>query len=252
MNIIKIYNQYRTYIKAAIIVIIVLVAGVVYYCKQSNTSADKQNGKYALKQEASSVKDVDNVDNSTGVKDSETVQDDTDSAAIDISQRAEYGKTDADSKEGLIYVYLYGEVNNPGVVACSMDSRIYEVVQLCGGYTSDADVAKINPVQKVSDGQKIYIPKFGEEYNQEIYDDGISNTVSPYQESGNQSVNSRININTASKEQLVTLPGIGESRAGDIISYRSKHGSFKSIDDIKNVPGIKDGAFSKIKDYICV
>ena len=51
MNIIKIYNQYRTYIKAAIIVIIVLVAGVVYYCKQSNTSADKQNGKYSLKQE---------------------------------------------------------------------------------------------------------------------------------------------------------------------------------------------------------
>ena len=64
--------------------------------------------------------------------------------------------------------------------------------------------------------------------------------------------NTRININTAAEEQLVTVPGIGTSRAEDIISYRSKNGSFKSIEDIKKVPGIKDGAFAKIKDYICV
>lgn len=251
MNIVKIYDKYRMYIKAAIIVIVIFAAGVLYCCKQSDTSTDKPNGRYALKQEVSSVKDVDSVDDSAGVNDSGIARDDTD-GSIDISQREEYGKTGTDSEESLIYVYLYGEVNNPGVVACRMDSRVYEIVQLCGGYTTDADVARINPVQRISDGQKIYIPKIGEEYSQDMYGDSSSHIDSMYSESDNKSANDRININTASKEQLVTLPGIGDSRAGDIISYRSKHGSFKSIEDIKNVPGIKDGAFSKIKDYICV
>ena len=157
----------------------------------------------------------------------------------------------------LIYVYVYGEVNNPGVVGCKKDSRVYEVVELCGGYTEDANESCINPVRKVSDGEKIYIPYVGEDYSQGIYDDDSYKVsqeyaASSYGDYGASQQNTRININTAAKEQLVTLPGIGTSRAEDIISYRSKNGSFKSIEDIKKVPGIKDGAFAKIKDYICV
>ena len=148
------------------------------------------------------------------------------------------------------------KINNPGVVGCKKDSRVYEVVELCGGYTANANESCINPVRKVSDGEKIYIPYVGEDYSQGIYDDSYKASqeyaASLYGDYGASQQNTRININTAAKEQLVTLPGIGTSRAEDIISYRSKNGSFKSIEDIKNVPGIKDGAFAKIKDYICV
>ena len=92
---------------------------------------------------------------------------------------------------------------------------------------------------------KIYIPYIGEEYKSEYQ-------VTSVYEGTKSQTGGLININTATKEQLVTLPGIGESRAEDIIRYRSEQGSFKSIEDIKNVSGIKDGAFGKIKDYICV
>ena len=90
------------------------------------------------------------------------------------------------------------------------------------------------------------------QYDDDSYKASQEYAASLYGDYGVSQQNTRININTAAKEQLVTLPGIGTSRAEDIISYRSKNGSFKSIEDIKNVPGIKDGAFAKIKDYICV
>ena len=226
MNIIKLYNQYKTYIRCFAVAIIVLVTGALYY-GMHGSGKDKSGADRA----------------SVSIVDSDSL----DAAVLRGTQ---------EDKE-LIYVYVYGEVNNPGVVGCKKDSRVYEVVELCGGYTANADESCINPVRKVSDGEKIYIPYVGEDYSQGIYDDDSYKTSQEYAASlygdyGASQQNTRININTAAKEQLVTLPGIGTSRAEDIISYRSKNGSFKSIEDIKNVPGIKEGAFAKIKDYICV
>lgn len=233
MNIIKLYNQYKTYIRCFAAAIIVLVTGALYYGMHG--SGKDKSGADIYTASRHEVSSQDGVSASDSDSDSAVVSG-VDSDSLDAAVLR-----DTQEDKELIYVYVYGEVNSPGVVGCKKDSRVYEVVELCGGYTAAANESCINPVRKVSDGEKIYIPYVGEDYSQGIYDDY-----------GASQQNTRININTAAKEQLVTLPGIGASRAEDIISYRSKNGSFKSIEDIKNVPGIKDGAFAKIKDYICV
>ncbi len=134
-----------------------------------------------------------------------------------------------------IYVYVCGCVNNPGIVCVSEGDRIYQAVELAGGMSADADINAVNQADYVADGQKIYIPAVGEDYiPQEENAGGL------------------ININTADSGTLTTLPGIGESRAEAIISYRNTNGPFGTIEDIMNVAGIKEAAFEKIKEYICV
>ena len=137
----------------------------------------------------------------------------------------------------LIYVYVCGQVNKPGIVELRKGARIFEAIEGAGGITENGNPDAINQAKSVLDGQMIYIPMIGEEY-----------TTESYEEQGDKLVN----INTAGVSELTTLPGIGESRANDIISYRDSNGGFKRIEDIMNVPGIKEAAFSRIKDYIKV
>ena len=139
-----------------------------------------------------------------------------------------------------IYVHICGAVINPGVYQVPAGTRVYQVLELAGGSSDDAYLSGINLADKLADGQKVYIPAEGENA------EGILST-----DSGDvQSV--MININTASEAELMTLPGIGQSRAKDIINYRVKNGLFESIDDIMKVSGIKEAAFEKIKDLIKV
>ncbi len=136
----------------------------------------------------------------------------------------------------MIYVYVTGKVITPGVYELPIDSRIYVAIELAGGLANDADEKSINMAQKLKDGDHIHVYAIGESYTLDTSDDG----------------NSLININTATKEQLMTLSGIGESRAESIITYRDTVGAFLSIEDIMNVSGIKEAAFEKIKDNISV
>ena len=139
-----------------------------------------------------------------------------------------------------IYVHICGAVINPGVYQVPAGTRVYQALELSGGSSDDAYLSGINLADKLADGQKVYIPSEGENA------EGILST-----DSGDvQSV--MININTASEAELMTLPGIGQSRAKDIINYRVKNGLFESIDDIMKVSGIKEAAFEKIKDLIKV
>jgi competence protein ComEA len=138
------------------------------------------------------------------------------------------------AKERLIYVYVCGCVNNPGVIGVKEGSRIVDVIAKAGGMTEEADTNALNQAEPVVDGQKVYVPIKGEK---------VSNSSSGQ---------GKVNINTAGESELMTLPGIGESKAKAIISYRKESGGFKSIEDIMNIPGIKTSAFSKIKEYICV
>ena len=139
-----------------------------------------------------------------------------------------------------IYVHICGAVINPGVYQVPAVTRVYQALELAGGSSDDAYLSGINLADKLADGQKVYIPSEGENA------EGILST-----DSGDvQSV--MININTASEAELMTLPGIGQSRAKDIINYRVKNGLFESIDDIMKVSGIKEAAFEKIKDLIKV
>lgn len=144
--------------------------------------------------------------------------------------------------EDRIGVYISGEVKNTGVYYLKKDSRITDLINICGGLTEEADVSKINPAQKLNDSDKIIIPKKEENLNMESIEDTNESDIN---------VQEKININTATKDELTSLNGIGEATANKIINYRNKN-KFQEIEDIMNVPGIGESKFNNIKDYICV
>ncbi len=134
----------------------------------------------------------------------------------------------------MIKVYICGAVAEPGVVALKEDGRIIDAVLLAGGMTEDADETDVNLAARLKDGEMIYVPTKEE--------------TSRRKEAQDKEV--LIDINTADKAGLCTLPGIGESKAEDILTYREKNGAFQSIEDIMKVPGIKESLFEKIKEKI--
>ena len=153
------------------------------------------------------------------------------------------------SEKSGVYVYICGEVVNPGVYELSEDSRIYEAVDAAGGFTENAARESINLASKVSDGMQITI------YNKEEAASLPAGGTSAGKNSGQDQMSessSLVNLNTATKEELMTLKGIGESKAEDIIRYREKSGGFKKIEDIMKISGIKEAGFQKIKDSITV
>lgn len=141
------------------------------------------------------------------------------------------------------YVYVCGAVKNPGVYSLSPGSRIYQAISLAGGLREDASEDSINQAEEVADGQMIKILTVEEAQTSVAQTDAGEGTK---EEDG------RVNLNTASADELMTLPGIGESKAMSILSYREERGGFGSIEELKNITGIKEGVYSKIKDYITV
>ena len=142
-----------------------------------------------------------------------------------------------------ILVHVSGCVKNDGVVKLKENSRINDAIEAAGGLTNEADLTNINLAYILEDGEKIYIPKKGEE----LENNSIASTISSDTSSTN-----KININKAGQGELETIPGIGPSTALKIIDYREKNGKFSSIEDIKNVSGIGDAKFENMKDFICV
>ena len=137
-----------------------------------------------------------------------------------------------------IFVYVCGCVANPAVYELKADMRVYEAIELAGGFSQDADAAALNLAENMTDGQKIYVPSVGEQ---------VSSAGEP--DTGQSSL---INLNTATKEQLMTLSGIGEAKADSILSFREEQGAFSAIEDIMKIEGIKEGVFNKIKNDITV
>ncbi len=160
------------------------------------------------------------------------------------------GEPDADSsEEEPLFVYVHGAVAHPGVYTLKPGSRVFEAVEAAGGATGELPVAGLNQAAKLADGQEIYLPTQEEIQEGKTAGFFITQGTGGAEGSGGGGL---VNINTASRDELMSLNGIGESRAGDIIDYREKNGGFKTIEEIKNVPGIKEGMFSKIKDEITV
>ena len=139
-----------------------------------------------------------------------------------------------------IFVFVCGAVVNPGVVELPAGSRAADALEKAGGFAENADVNYVNLASVVSDGQKIYFPEIGEDMSEETAPEGT--------EAGEN----RININTAGKEALCTLPGIGDAKAEAIIAYRNENGAFLKPEDIMNVSGIGESLYEKIKTRICV
>lgn len=150
-------------------------------------------------------------------------------------------------EQSTLFVHICGEVVKPGVYELPEESRIYEAVEAAGGFTEAASQSYVNLAQVLEDGCKIEIPALGEEPTADASGGVSGMTV----ESGTEQ-NTLVDINTATKTELCSLPGIGESRAESILSYREKNGGFAKIEDIMKVEGIKEGMFEKMKDMICV
>ncbi len=144
-------------------------------------------------------------------------------------------------------VHVCGAVERPGVYELPQGSRIYQAIECAGGLSNEADPNYLNQADFVSDGEKVYVPTREEVAEM---DSPLQNVVTQSGETGVPS--GLVNLNTASEEQLCTLPGIGSSKARSIIAYREEHGSFDRIESVMNVAGIKDGLFQKIKAYITV
>ena len=143
-----------------------------------------------------------------------------------------------DKHDEKIFVDVKGAVKHPGVFETTKDKRVKDLIEEAGGLLDDADTSTLNLSQRVKDQMVIYVLKHGEKPKQ-ISDGGSS--------SSNTDV---ININTANKEQLMKISGVGKTKAEAIISYREKNGDFKKKEDITKVRGIGKATFDKIKDKI--
>ena len=157
---------------------------------------------------------------------------------------AEIRNADSDT----VLVHICGEVQTPGVYELTADSRICDVLLLAGGFTTNADTEAINMAAGIEDGMQIVIPA---ETDRTSETTGNSSDRTGETAAG-KTESQLVNINTADKETLMSLPGIGAGKAEAVIAYREAGGIFKDIKDIMLVDGIKEGVYAKIKDKICV
>ena len=189
----------------------------------------------------------------------------------DVEEKIEEGTENVEDFENevindneKIYVYITGEVNNPGIVVLPIGSRIVDAIDCAGGITQKADIMKVNLVYMLQDGMKVNIPSSIELKNNpnfeyitmssgdEKNDSNIKNATTVDTKSESAFKVSNVNINIATQTELETLPGIGPSLALKIINYRKENGKFKSIEELKNVSGIGDNKYDEIKKYIYV
>lgn len=155
--------------------------------------------------------------------------------------------SETEAMDPAFVVHVCGEVANPGIYEFPAGSRIYEAVKAAGGFTENAAEESVNLASPIEDGVQIRI------YSKEEAET-LAAGAAPFDgfEASGEGKEPVVNLNTATKEELMTLSGIGESRAEDIIRYREENGGFQNIEDIMKVSGIKDAAFQKIKDRITV
>ena len=155
------------------------------------------------------------------------------------SDRIDNEEKNDDKQDEKIFVDVKGAVKNPGVFETTKDKRIKDLIDVAGGLLDDADTSTLNLSQKVKDQMVIYVLKHGEKPKQMSEIDTTSSS------SGDV-----ININTANKEQLMKISGVGKTKAEAIIEHREKNGDFKKKEDITKVRGIGKATFEKIKDKI--
>lgn len=167
--------------------------------------------------------------------------------AVEIQKKEEQEKkrekkTEKKSEKKIL-VHVCGEVINPGVYEVEAGGRIWEAIRLAGGFTQEADQDYLNQAKEIRDGEKLYVPGRQE-----------AAALSSGEEAGSLSASGPegININRASKEDLMKLDGIGEAKAEAILTYRQEQGGFQRVEEIKEVSGIGEGVFQKIKGRIQV
>ena len=209
-------------------------------------------------------------EDSTGLEIVEDISGNKSGSIVDI--KSSTAETDKDSpkeaksdnlkKEGLqgneklkenqkIFIHICGAVKNEGVYQVEADARVVDVIRAAGGLTKEAASSGINQAKQLEDGMQVYVPTKKEVSKAGTQIPGLQKEDLQNSASVN-SQNSAININTATKEELMKLKGVGEAKAVLIITYRENNGGFKEITDLMKIKGIKQKFFDKIKDNICV
>ena len=184
------------------------------------------------------------LDGQDTVSESET-QDDTqagndateDLAEAKISAEAELSEMPVETEPEMIFVDVCGAVMNPGVYELDGSSRVFQAIEAAGGFLPEAAASAVNQAQPVSDGQQIYVP------TQEEAEEGALPAAIQPADPGSE---------TTDANGVKSLSGIGDAKAQAILTYREEHGFFSSIEEIMQVPGIKESTFSAIKDKIAV
>lgn len=156
----------------------------------------------------------------------------SDEAEVLVMEEAQVETEIVEEEQKTIFVYVCGAVLNEGVYELPEGSRGYEAIKMAGGFTDVAVTTAVNQAAVLQDEMTLYVPNYSEYAEAQDAEDG------------------KVSLNLASKEELMTLPGVGESKAESIISYREEHNGFKSIEEIMDIAGIKEGLFNKVKDYI--
>lgn len=167
-------------------------------------------------------------------------------AGYDKDALASPQQGDEDAIPNEVAVYICGAVTHPGVYRFSQNTRVCDVIEAAGGLTKKADSSAVNQARFVQDGEQIQIPtkKESSSASKQISETGAKE--------GTVSSDGKVNINTATREELMTLPGIGEAKADAIIAYREEHGLFQKPEDIMNISGIKNGVYQKISEKITI
>ncbi len=151
-------------------------------------------------------------------------------------------ETEVESAEHIsekqIYVYVCGSVYNPGVYLLENESRIVAAIDAAGGFLEDAAKEAVNLAAPVTDGMQIVVPSQEEFLNTKAYEQKVQD--------------GKVNLNTAQRQELCTLSGIGEAKAEAILAYRNEIGGFSSIEQLKNVAGIGESLFERIKESIYI
>ena len=160
----------------------------------------------------------------------------------------EEDKEESGEEPGSIFVYVCGQVAAPGVYELPGDARVYQAIEMAGGTLEGASPESLNLAQQAEDGQKIYVPTEEEAQTGAALQD----TPGGVQDTASDQAAGKVNLNTAGLEELMTLTGIGQTRAEAILAYREEEGDFRSPEDIMNVEGIKEGIYEKLKDEITV
>ncbi len=232
--------------KTALIIVAILCIGIALFLFYQFLSAEET--------EATSETQVENIKNNDKQDLNETKNETEDYNTQDDIDNGTSTSLFGTKQLGNIVVHVIGEVKKPGVIKLKEGARIIDAINKCGGQTEEADLSKINLAYVLDDGSQIYIPRVKED---------IQNTTIMKTEAGNNVVvnnvtqgddekSIKVNLNTATLEKLMTLPGVGESTAQKIIEYRNKNKKFKTIDELKSVSGIGDAKFNSLKDYIYV
>lgn len=201
--------------KTGLIIFIIILLGIIsynYFSKSKNSIEVITNQKHQANSEAAKTSPA---------------------AAIE----SEVKKVDTAEKQ--ISAYICGEVMKPGVYTMKEGDRVEALLDAAGGFTPNADPNVVNLSAKIQDEEKIRIPSKNE-------------NITEQEDSSTAGIKGKVNINSATKEQLETLDRIGSTLAQRIIDYRNAHGRFKTIEELKNVSGIGDKTFEHFKDNISV